>query len=222
MIKIPLVYLSLLISIIGFSGYSQMTLDLPTDYVRNQVFNINSVTNGNNYEGTPYLNKTFVSSLVKNKSNSYKVPARFNTYNNSFELKLADQINTLKKEEFQEINVGTKIFVAYKYNNEPTYFELLNSGRNTLLALHKSNFIESKKATTSYGTDKPARFSSSTTYFYYKENSNNIKELKLKKKDVLNVFDNKKSIDQFLKEHKLNIKKETDLIKLFSFSNKKV
>ncbi|TKD60459.1 hypothetical protein [Flavobacterium sp. ASW18X] len=222
MIKKTLRNLSIILSIISFSGYSQMTLDLPTDYVRNQVFNVNGLTNGNNYDGSPYLYTSFVTSIIKNKMNTYQVPTRFNTYNNTFELKLADQISTLKKEEYQEINVDNHTYIAYQYKNEPTYFEVLSSGSHTLLALRKTNFIESKAATTTYGTDKPARFSPSTTYFYFKENSKNIKELKLKKKEVLNIFDSKKNMNLFFKENKINLKKETDLIKLFSYSNKKV
>lgn len=221
MTKQSLRFIILFLFIVVHNGYSQMTLDLPTDYVRNQVFNVNGLTNGNNYDGSPYLHTSFVTSIIKNKTNTYQVPTRFNTYNNTFELKLADQISTLKKEEYQEVNFENHTYIAYQYNNEPTYFEILSSGSHTLMALRKTNFTESKEATTTYGTNKPARFSPSTTYFYFKENSKNIIELKLKKKEVLKVFNNKNNMDQFIKENKLNLKKENDLIRLFSFSNRK-
>ena len=57
-----------------------------------------------------------------------------------------------------------------------------------------------------------------TTTFYYIKEGNNFKNIKLKKKDILLLFNDKsKVVNNFAKENKLSFKSEKDLNKIFSY-----
>jgi hypothetical protein len=57
-----------------------------------------------------------------------------------------------------------------------------------------------------------------TTVTYFIKEEENINQIKLKKKNILNLFKSKSSIvDRFVKENKLSYKKEKDLNKIFIF-----
>ncbi|MDX1315659.1 MAG: hypothetical protein R3356_09160, partial [Eudoraea sp.] len=176
--------------ILGFalvSGvmHSQIAYDLPTDYVRGQIFSANSITGGVEYQGSPYLNDEFKPGRVYTELGDYPVLLRYNTYASVFEVKTGkDNTGQLQKTKNMKVKVGNRNFELAKLpDGKDVYLEKLAEGTLTLWANHTCRFREAKKNESSYGSDKPAAFISSTEY--YSGTPGNLSALKLKKKEVL-------------------------------------
>lgn len=211
--------------IIGFafvSGvmHSQLTFDLPTDYVRGQIFSTNSVTGGAEYEGSPYLNDEFKTGRVYLDTKDYPVLLRYNTYSSVFEVKTSqDSSGELAKTKNMKVKLGNRNFELVKLpDGNNVYLEKLAEGNLNLWANHTSRFREAKKNESSYGSDKPAAFISSTEY--YSGTPGNFNVLKLKKKDVLSLMsDQSKEMKDYIKKAGTKFNKESDVIALFRHYN---
>ena len=197
---------------------SQINYDLPQDYVRNQVFFTNQLTNGESYEGSPYLDEKFSPGYIFQNDNKYVARLRLNMYSDAIELKIDDNINEILKDENTTIEIGGKTFVTQELNGDLKYFEQVTTGKINLLVHYSSTFREAKEAQSTYSTDKPASFSKNMDYYALENGS--LKEVKLKKNTVLELCaDREKEIKNYAKSQKLNLNKEEDAIQAIKFYN---
>ncbi len=109
-----------------------------------------------------------------------------------------EKVYILFQEKVKAIALGDKLYICTltPENGQlfPSYFELLAEGETNLLK-------------------KPDNL------FYYKKKNQAATALKRNKKYLNKVLENK-NISEYISRHKLNPKNETDLIRIFEFSNR--
>lgn len=97
-----------------------------------------------------------------------------------------------------------------------TYYQVLDSGKITLLKYYSTYFLDNKEPFTN-------RF---TRTYHYLENyyailpNEKLVHLKLSNSDILEILQDKKAaMETFIKQNKIKSKKEKDLIELFHYYN---
>ncbi len=176
--------------------------------------------------GTPYLFEEFQlgSIFVYDEETVNNIAIKYNAYNDVFFIKPSlNSPNTeaqgITKSIDLKIKLGDKLFVALPSmdnRGDLQYYEVLSSGeKGKLLKKNSKLYKERIEATTSLTRDVPATFKDQTTYYFQHKNGD-FSELPTSKKKFIAVFEvDKKKVTAIIKENKLNIKNELDLIKFF-------
>ncbi|KNB62444.1 hypothetical protein [Chryseobacterium sp. Hurlbut01] len=171
--------------------------------------------------GSPYIDKNFRDAKI---AESYQnTPIRYNSYKDELEFKNNDEIMILPKEsKFERVEIISpkQVFVYKSLEGEPPgyYIELVR-GKFSLYKKLKTNFVDVSPATTPYGSDKPAYFSTVTPVYYIVANGHAIKKPKNQKQIIDLLPDKKEALSSFFKENKIKLDKEEDLKKIVTFLN---
>src|SRR5690606_6392623 len=117
------------------------------------------------------------------------------------------------------VKIGREIyqFIPFQGSNEKGgYFTVLADGNTyDLYKKTSSVFVEAKKAETNYTKDTPPSFSKTVKYYLVKDGT--FLEMPNSKSRILKMMDQKKSeMKTYIKENKLDIDKESDLIQVIS------
>lgn len=173
--------------------------------------------------GTPYLDKSFKEAKI---AESYQnVMVRYNAFKDEVEFRNPekDEIMIIPKDEkFKSIEIlfPKQNLVLLNLNNEPQgYYYKIVSGPVSFLKKVKVNFIDARPASTPYGTDQPASFSTPVNIYYIVHGNKVIKTPKNQKEIISQFPDKKDSLSIFFKENKIKLDKEDDLKKLVTFLN---
>lgn len=171
--------------------------------------------------GSPYIDKTFREAKIANDYQNALV--RYNTFKDEIEFKNKEEILILPKDEkFKKVEIISpkQVLTLLNLEGEPSgyYFELA-SGKYSLYKKIKTNFIDAKPASTPYGSDQPASFSTSTPIYYIVSNDKVIKKPKTQKQITETFVEKKEVLNSFFKENKIKFDKEEDLKKLVTFLN---
>jgi len=212
------------VALLPLFSLAQRRVEVPSQYVNNNSL---SVFDKNiKYQGSPYLDKEFIlGKVILNNSKIINTGLRYNAYSDNFEFYNKDVIMSLSKIDGTKIILTGKTFVLRSLKSENStsknyYQELTENGRLRLYKKYYKKFVEAKKSKSSYGSDKPAKFELITSYFFEKSGSKDLELFKLKKKDILLLMKDKSSdIKKYLKNEKLKLSKEQDLVKLFDYYN---
>lgn len=183
--------------------------------------------------GSAYLSNIFLpTKLYYEDKLTNNIFYRFNAYTGEIEVKqnsIADNevINALKKDKKISILVNYKkmsfkTFVTSKKKTLNGYLIMLLDGKE--YDLYKREYIifsPGRISINSYVKAVPNRFTKFTEYYFQKEGVNRIDEILPNNRQFLKLLDNEKriSIKLYLKENKLNVKEESDLIKTFEHLN---
>ena len=181
-----------------------------------------------NYVGSPYANKDFQKGVaIKNGITiAYNLGLRYNANKDIFEIKKTfalkdNQAKLLKRtdEIVLKVNNSNFVYVPVNASNKVLgYFVLLHKGKNiTLLKKIKKEYIPAQKAYSSMSKDVAPTYKEKTM-LYVSNKDGVITELpnsKNKKIDVL--YKDKKATKLYIKENKLNINKERDLIRIAKY-----
>lgn len=153
---------------------------------------------------------------------AYKL--RYFVYGEVFHL-LSEKNDTLllkKSHLIDSIIINDKKYIQRSYivNNKikQSYFEELSNGKMNLLKKHSNVFVKNNDRTaTGYDTRKPDTYKiESTLYYQYPDKI--ALQLPTKRKKIIQLLHDDRLME-FLQSHKLNIRKEKDLIKLFNYYN---
>ncbi|WP_339610016.1 hypothetical protein [uncultured Planktosalinus sp.] len=157
-----------------------------------------------------------------------KIPMRYNIFSDEIEVKSSFQpndtdINVLTTSPDYIINIvgNTYVYVLNTVSKDKSgYFKVLHEGDHYDLYKKSSiTYIEKKFAETNYQQDQPARFDRTDTYYMVNKQGRFL-ELTTSKRKFLNAFGSeKKKVENYIKEHKLSIKDEGDMAKIFSYYN---
>ncbi|GEQ84499.1 hypothetical protein ULMS_00070 [Patiriisocius marinistellae] len=202
-------------------------LFLMDEYIKRQSKGI-SFADTDTYTGTPYNNASFLpGSIYKDgKLLAENVALRYNAIADEMEVKEKltspdDDAKVLTKSPDIFVKIVSTIFVFVPYQGgieEGGYFEVIYEGSQ--VDFYKKiikDFDEEKKATSSLTRDIPASFSDEPEYFlvtkvgkfYQFPNSRNKK---------LKVFgDKEKQVKKYVKEKRLDLNKEKDLLKAIKY-----
>lgn len=169
-----------------------------------------------------YANPTFTLSQVylSDRPMEKNTMARYNAFEDEIEIKKNiedNQFSALSKDPNISIKIGLETYVLVPLrgsNSDGGYFNVLYKGKNyDLYKKVTAKFNEPKAAETSYAKDRKPSFSKNTTYFMVENGS--FYELPSGKSKMMNVFSKKKDeINKFVKQNKLDVRKDKDLAKI--------
>ncbi|MBU2997072.1 hypothetical protein KO500_11540 [Cellulophaga baltica] len=181
-----------------------------------------------NVIGSPYYKDNFTSgNMLLKEKNFGRYLFKYNIYRDEVELK----VNELSELESVKKIVGLRIklddstllkVVNLKKDNESQKHFVVNlvNGNYNLVKRVYVNFKTPKEAENSLTTNKKAKFTRYEEYFIKSPEKQNYSKVEKNKKKFYNLFTNNSiGIENYVKENKLNIKKEEDLIKLINFAN---
>lgn len=226
-----------LIALFGFqSFFAQQTIQQKQmEYLMQFKFNKTTTyedidLNTLNYIGSPYTNDTYQAGEIyhKNKLVAENVPLRYNAFVDEMEFKPNfetpdSESSALMKSPEIDVRIGQKVFVFVPYQGgveKGGYFEVLRRGENyDLFKKYNKKYTPEQVAKTSMTRDIPAKFSDNPVFYIVRGDGKFI-ELPTKTNHFLKLFqDNEKDIKTFIKFRKLNLKIESDLIKVFDYIN---
>lgn len=201
---------------------AQTSFDLPSEYLRN---NTTGGINDNlpaNLQGSPYLEDDFKRGMVYSENEKpYPAMMRYNAYQDEMQIQGPNGISSLYMRDYIWAELGGETFKIESYEKgsgtAKGYFVEVNQGNTRLLKRYDKIFKEAEPATSSYSSDKPPRFDDDITYFLIQEGSP-AKEIRLKKKDILEILDSKEA-QTFVKDNKLKLKSETEVLELLNHLN---
>lgn len=183
-----------------------------------------------NVSGSPYINDTFGQGIIEKDGIAlvHNIGLRYNANKDYFEVKK----NIALKDNQAQLLVRTNEITVLLDNNEYTfvpantenmikgYFIVLESGKKVSLykKINKS-FIPGQKAYSSMTRPVAPMYKEKIVLYLYSSDGI-LTELPTSKKGKLKAFNkNHKELKSFLKENKLNLNKEKDLIKLTNYYN---
>lgn len=168
-----------------------------------------------------YANPSFIEGTIyqDNKPIKTQVPMRYNAFADEIEIKQSassKDYGALVKDPTVYVKTGTQfyVFVPFEGSNEKGgYFNVLHEGKR--FSLYKkvtATFREAQKAQSTYARDTPPSFPKTTTYYLI--DNGTFLELPNGKSKIQKSFDgSKKDMNSFIKQNKLDLSKEVDLIK---------
>ena len=203
-------------------AWGQTSLELPSSYINNNTYGGVNNTLPPNVEGSPYLPEEFIKGTVFIEGETpYAAMMRYNAYQDEIQVKSAAGISSLFKRDYVWAEIDGQSFriESYKSRSGTTkgYFVELNRGKVRLLKRIEREFKEGQPAVSSYGDDTPPRFDEEVTYYLAREGSP-AEEIRLRKKDVLE-FLSSKEMESFVKENKLKLKSENEVIQVLTQIN---
>jgi len=172
-----------------------------------------------------YLNPNFMVGNIYQDEKLLKsgVPMRYNAYADEIEIKnhvSEENYGALMKDPsiYVKIEKDIYVFIPYNDSNEKGgYFNILADGKNyDLYKKTSAVFIEPKKANTSYATNSPPTFEKTTKYYLVQNGK--FFEMPSTKSKILKVMDSKKKeVKDYISEKNLDVDKESDLTKVFTY-----
>lgn len=172
-----------------------------------------------NIEGTRFLREDFTA--VKIEGQSQAMPGHYDAYHEKILVKKEDKLMLLDtrygyRATFED---NGAVYVTTTYPDGKGGFARLLFENDAVKLLRREYVsILPPVESNGYQPAKPERFSNVKTDLYiHKAGKNVAQEVPRKKKDILRtLFDDEKRAKKLSKEHRLNPKKEEDLVKLFA------
>lgn len=184
-------------------------------------------------KGSPYLSENFTRGDVYYEADPVgKLYMRYNIFSDEIEIKK----NTVDKEYAAlikstlincVINDQKLVYTSFKPINEVSengyLISLTNTSNSSVLYKRIKKIFRDRgvEASTSLSKVSQAKFSTFTSYYILTEGAKEAKEISKKSKDLLALFpeQDRSTISDFIKDQKINLKKEKDLIQLLNFVN---
>lgn len=182
------------------------------------------------FTGTPYTDKEFKNGNVikSGVTIAHNIGLRYNASKDLFEIKKTsvlknNQAKVLISSNDISIKLGNERFVFLtpnENNNSQGYFIDTYSGNNaSLYKKIKKVYIPEQKAYTSLASNVAAYYKEKVTLYLYTQDGLLV-ELPNSKKARIKAFgDKSKEVKVFLKENKVNINKESELIEVIKYYN---
>jgi hypothetical protein len=208
----------LLILLFTISSINAQNIDLPTEYLQNKTTGgKNSIPD--NVIGSPYENENWQIGTVSINDDVFTREMRYNAFSDEIEMKEKGEIIVLLKRDYIKAEISNTAYSIEEYISEngdvrQSYFSILNQGKTQLLRKLKKDLIAAQIAASTYQTDKPARFNEEIKYFVKLENKPAV-EIKLKEKQILENLEHNKELKSYIKNNKLKLKNEQEVISLF-------
>jgi hypothetical protein len=167
-----------------------------------------------------YLSRGFKKAYVSSSKEIYYL--RYNIFSDEMEFTRNEKTYALNKREnsiidFFEIK---KKYAVFKLEGELNYFQIVATGKNTLLKKQTIDFEKGKKAITQFDVAIKPKYSKNKANLYIAFNNTALVKVPKKKKKFYKLFGSKKDlIKKFIKNKRLAIKKETDLKTILTYYN---
>jgi hypothetical protein len=176
-------------------------------------------------EGSPYVNEIFKKGkTIINGKHTSDALMRYDAYHDAIEIKNENDIarTLLRRNNIVAYIDGTTYMVKEYFEageKKMGYFNPQNKGYARLLKKPKKIFVQAKNPENGYDTFKPAKYQDISMYYLQKGNEPAI-ETKLSKRKILRFLNyNSDTLKQFIKKNELNMRSESDIIKLINYYN---
>jgi hypothetical protein len=177
-------------------------------------------------EGTPYIYKNFVPSEIEGVKS--KMNLRYNAFDDVVEVEKApNEIYTVSKEptygviymNYDRKKLRLVTIVDKKNENVLIYaFELMNNNKLALLRRDKIDFKEGKVAKTSFELNSKPQFTSIKSTYLLEQKDRTIIEFPSSKSKLLALYpSHANDIKSYLKDNKIDLSDESDMIKTTHF-----
>ncbi len=194
--------------------------------VNNQKSGVNEIL------GSPYLTEDFIKSKVYFGDEFVgDFFVRYNALNSEIEIKKSNLAEENPKRLLANQDLRVKygkrelLFTTYINRKDETkngYLSIIAKGdKYTLYHRLAVKYSEGKAAANSMVNDIPSRYAHFVEYYYMKDGIDRIDQLLQKKGALLKILDKdlKDDVSRFLKEEKIDLDKEEDLIRTFDYIN---
>ncbi|MFT5146114.1 MAG: hypothetical protein ACI9H1_000833 [Polaribacter sp.] len=217
------------LAIITFSAYAQ------DEYVdtRNDVVGELTIYNSGLWikpvskakvKGDVYLftNWKNIATIISGKGKKYMLSnLNYDTSQDRFVTKTSpDSVFVFGKQSIKQVKVNNKIFKRYLKNDRYDYYEQVAFGKGREVLKRQVKLIKKgikDPFTNAYKSDK---YVLKTKYFFNSEEG--MREFKLRKKSFLSCFgEDSNQVKRIIKTHKISLKEDSDLVKIFKFYKKK-
>ncbi len=185
-----------------------------------------SITKEYVVDGTPYTTgKDFSKVNIAGYSKNVQ-KLRYNAYEDEMEFSQDNETYFTNKEAGLEINFPdinkTYICLNYRLDDKTKlgYLQLLKKGpKYSLLKREKIELLKGEKSPSAYGKDANDYYAKEKDV-YIISNDNKYYRVPKNNKDLSQIsITNQANVLEFVKNNKINLSKETDLIKLIDFMN---
>ena len=198
----------------------------------NQSININRWgidsfdSRSSNVEGSVYINEEFSPAKISDTDKIYSI--KYNAYHDEMIIEKGGTLFTLQKTlgfkvDFTQLKKTYKIYnLENKGKINPRFFCVLVEGNKiALLAKEKIRLYDERKSNSGYSKHVPPTLKRINDKYYIGFSNSSTAELPIKKKEFLKLFSSKSNeINAYIKQNKLGIKKQNDLITIFKYYNK--
>ncbi|WP_179319033.1 hypothetical protein [Winogradskyella helgolandensis] len=176
-----------------------------------------------NINGSQYMDESFKG--VKFKRFGNKVfSGRYNAFQGEMEVIFdKDTIALNVSEEFELTFLDNRVYKTTNYTNKEGILKrgflivLFESDSMAILKQEVIKLHEETAATNGYGNGKPAEFKKANSNYFYSIDGK-VSILPQKRKDFLTLFpEHSSKLKAFIKENKINLKEDEDLITLFKY-----
>lgn len=192
----------------AFSGFTRI------DYASFKIPEEKNEIEGNIYVFENWTNR----GILKIGKNEFKLSnINFNMRTNKIESRVGkDSVYIFDLTNVDHIFINNRKFKNYYFSNQNEILEVVYDGDDFKMLKDYKVDVKRGEVDPLMVKKKVAKFYTNT--FYYIKKGNDFKKIKLKKKYILLLFDNKSNlVSDFVKENKLSYKSEKDVKKKISY-----
>ena len=177
-------------------------------------------------QGSPYLNDEFINGSIYtvSKTQFTDIPLRYNIYNQEIEFKNPENkvIALGTPEVVEKVSFGeyTMVYIPFSYNKKVQngFLKVLSEGKVSLYARPEIEFQKPKEPG-AYREAEPAKFVPRDDRNFIRIGKD-AAQMVVNKKEVIEVFpDHNDEIEAFIKQNKINVKKQGELKSVVEYYN---
>lgn len=179
--------------------------------------------------GSPYLNEKFMEGKMTIVDGT-EVPGlmyRYNIYNDEMQFIInADTASITKPLSLRSLEIGEKRFVYDVYQVSENvvaagYFEVIEEGELLTILYRREIEIEQDVYVSNYGGGGGTKefMMKEKNAYYLKQVSTAAQKIYRKKDFLSSITDHKDEVKQYMKDHRISVKKEKDLEALVNYYN---
>jgi hypothetical protein len=179
-------------------------------------------------EGSEYMSDNWVNGYVKFKNGKVanNIKLKFNQLSGELVFKNVNDQEFTFVSEVAEFGIPYSVadvsysgifrsgFQGAKGINDHTFLEVLNDGNIKLLKLTSKSILQTKPF---YSGTSESNIVQTSKYYLFKDGA--LIPIKKEASDILNVLESRERLTTYIKENKLKLKDDKDLIRLFSYYN---
>ena len=200
---------------------------IPGSNTFREIFKKVNFVDLNDVEGSAYNDSIYKTATFYYKDNQKiaECLSRYNGYSDEIEMMNSNgTFGSLKKVDFLRVNLNSKLFVVssspdFKNGESGFFIEKVINEKCSLYFKESKSFIKAIPAKSGYHTATKSKFVDESNY-YIKFGNGALRKIPQSKSKLLKLFPDKRdNLKAYISENKIDLKKESDIIKLINYYN---